>query len=64
MTDRPEQPAYRITIAVSPDHVPTIIRLRRFLTMAWRGYKAKALKVEEVPTEGSPAPVVEDLADK
>jgi hypothetical protein len=64
MTDRPEQPAYRITIAFTPDRVPTIIRLRRFLKMAWRGYKLKALKVEEMSVENRPAPVVEDLADK
>ncbi len=45
-------PAYRITIAFSPGRVPTIIRLRRFLKMAWRGYGLKAVKVEELADDG------------
>jgi hypothetical protein len=64
MSDRPEQPVYRIAIAFSPDPVPGIMRLRRFLKMAWRGYKLKAVKVEELPPEGSAPEAVNNPADR
>ena len=47
MSDR-EQPKYRVTLSFRADSVPAIVRLRRFLKMAWRAYGFRCVKVEEV----------------
>ncbi len=48
--DKPEPTEYRVTLRFTASGVPAIIRLRRFLKMAWRAYELKAVKVEQLPT--------------
>ncbi len=52
--DKPKTSAYRITLRFAAAGVPEVIRLRRFLKLAWRAYGLRAVKVEEVPI-GEPA---------
>ena len=43
---------YRVTLRFAAGGAPAIVRLRRFLKMAWRAYGLKAVRVEEVPGDG------------
>ena len=45
----PEPPTYRIVLRPTPGGPPPIIRLRRFLKAALRGYGLRCLSAEELP---------------
>ncbi len=53
---RPKPTEFCITLRFAAAQVPAIIRLRRFLKMAWRAYGFKVVRIEEVPAQAEPPP--------
>jgi hypothetical protein len=51
-----DRPIYRLTLRATGDGPPAIIRLRRFLKAALRGYGLRCLSVEEMPEKPSSCP--------
>lgn len=49
------EPVYRVTLQATGSDVPAVVRLRRFLKMALRGYGLRCLDVEEVNPPPRPA---------
>ncbi len=52
-----QQPGdYHVILRPLPDTVPGVVRLRRFLKTALRGFGLRCVTVDEVPPPGPPTP--------
>jgi hypothetical protein len=55
MARTPNKPTFVLTIEGLPDAVPVAARLRRLLKSLLRGYRFRAVRVQEVSTDGPAA---------
>lgn len=49
--DRRPLERYRVDLQAQADDAPGHVRLKRFLKLAWRVFKLRCVRVEELPAE-------------